>query len=769
MILFKKHGTMNFKIKHLIIILLIFSASPAKSCYWGPYAEDLRVFIFAPSTYGTQGLSPFYYTSDLFNGDFISNENAVPDENIDEWYEILNKNVDKNSIIELVYKIKFEELERLISGKAESYEKVSENKMSRYLLKNNREDILKYILFAKNIQNLLTTGGYWEEINYDYNEIEKQIKIAQKEAEKTKDGTLKERYTYQAIVLMRYSSLWQEAVDSYKKIFAGNSKESIIKYWALSHVAFCEMNLGEDKKSQLDYIEVFTNCNAKKFYAYSQIKDKYVDSLLNTNIDKNLYHNILVYRQFRNPGKSLSALKKIAKTDVNSKLFTALLVRELNKIEDWLLTRKYTDSEPAILYWNEPSKAISINYETDFKYLADFINFMENSVLKSSKIKNKGRIQLILAHLYFLHEEPQKAKKHISEAEKNIKTHKEQIQLHYTKILVNLTAAKKYDEKFEDKIWTDINWLILDKKNNYKENKNFTNLTLTLHQAYHSKKMYAKAGAFLNLDLSLHSGWGSRWWEYNSAFLYLDDFASAEEVEKFIKMTENPNKSNLDKFLLGENMIGIKDEYYDLQGTIELRNNNLEKALEYYKKADKNFWFTNNEYKYYLSQNPFSSEKVKPDYMFKADSSYVNKAFFTEKLISKIKKYDSTKGEEKAETAILISNVYYNMSYFGTHWYYCSYGWSSTGTGLDYAGYNKKVNDNYRNCTTAINYLKKALELTQNKQTKAKINYIMSSIINDTMRFKDNKTVNDAVISLREKYPDEYEMYLEECPGLKYF
>ena len=763
--------------KYIFILLLtvtLFIPTTSKSCYWGPYAEDLRVYIFNPKTYGNYGLEAFYYSSDFYftpNNYYSDVEVApvIPDENIDEWFLYLKKNTDKQSIYKFLYTSTKEDMKKLVNGQLDEWEELYQNKMNSYLKKNGRNDILKYILFAKETETILSEQNLWSDTGLNSDSLKMFTELAKTQFAQTKDEFLKQRYAYQVILLLRYAEKNTEAIKLYYEFFDKLTENiSVIKYWALNHVAYCEELIGKKEESQLNFIRVFNNCNDKKFYANNRIINKYVGSLLKKNISEKDKYYIETYLQFRNPGKSLKELKKLSLQNPDNELYTALLVRELNKIEDWLLTRKYTGQQPAILYWIEPRKDITENYESDFEYLKEYIEFLEKDIY--TKVKDKGKIELLLAHLYFLAENPQQAKKYIEIAQNNIQTKNEQIQLRYTRILINLQSEKEYNEKFEQILWKDLNWLILDKSNNYKDNRNFANLIFAIHHAYHIKKMYAKAAMFLHYDITRKERWQTRWWDFESAFFYLDSFSGTPEVEKFVELIKKNDKTNMEKFLLGDTELDLR--YYDLLGTIELRNNNLAKASEYFKKLPSDFWFSQYYYSEYLTTNPFSSEKAKPEYLFENDSLYADKSYFLYCLVEQLNKYETAQGEQKAEEAILLSNCYFNMSYYGTHWHYCCYGNSSTQEGLLAVGNNNVVNDNYWKCTKAFEYLDKALSLTSDTQRKAKINYIKASIfnlVNYDYETGKHKEKNIYAKELQDNYEDQYEQYLMECPGLEFF
>ncbi len=789
-----KNTSKNLKKRRIIIAIptVFISWLLIISCYWGPYAEDLRVYLFHPATDVSGDLYPFFYSTQTYNENWNMDTTTIPDENIEEWYNYFNQRYERGDILNLIYNTKLEDLQKLAKRNDYYY---YQNKFGSELKETRNYRVIDYLLFAKKVEVLLSEADPWYGDNYDVPALEKLIEESKTKVEETEDLILKQRYAYQAIVMMRYLTMTKEAVEYYEQIFSKIQlkEQSIIKYWALSHTASCMYN--DKKKRQLAYLEVFTNSTAKKRVSYQSIDKKYLDSIKSELLPEERT-NFLILKEIQNPGKSLEGLKEIAKNDMNSENFNTLLIREVNKIEDWILTLKYTHHEPAITFWKNwiGDTTVINNYNRDLKYLGNYISFMESN-LKTGKVENKALWELILSHLYFIYDTPQMAVIHLNKAEKLVETTSELNQLRTTRILVSLISSKKFDSNMEAKIWEDISWLLIDKNYNQEKERNFTNLMFALQKNYHNKKIYDKSALFmayeLNRNTNYYLGNYTRWWNFSKVFFYLDRYATVEQVENFVQIVENKNKTILEKFLL-ENFKYKKEDYLELMGTIALRQNDFETAKKYYSQISDNYWNTTN-YKYYTTSNPFNFYKyqktINNDYF-----RYSNKLKFVEILQKKIKEYEMSKGDEKYKLALEIGNAYYNMSFFGKNWAYVCYGKSDMGGRLNRTTFNTYVNDNYMHCTTAIKYYESALKYAEEKD-KPEILFIMASVQNDSQKFEDQKTedpsINDRdkrysgdyeyykdrseykenlyIKELKTDFPTDYNYYLEECPGIEYF
>ena len=200
---------------------------------------------------------------------------------------------------------------------------------------------------------------------------------------------------------------------------------------------------------------------------------------------------------------------------------------------------------------------------------------------------------------------------------------------------------------------------------------------------YHDKKQYETAALFMTYAIS--EGFTLSWWNFADPFLYLDKYASTEQVKKYLKIIENSDQNSLEYHLIKKYKYD-KNRYLDLLGTIELRNGNLDEALDFDLQVDFDFWQSSYHYSNYLSRNPFKEyfqnvqiERTKIPY---TDRMFENKAFFVTSLKGVSNLYNNAKGEEKGRYALMLANAYYNTTYFGKHWHYLAYGKSIYGGDL---------------------------------------------------------------------------------------
>ena len=228
-------------------------------------------------------------------------------------------------------------------------------------------------------------------------------------------------------------------------------------------------------------------------------------------------------------------------------------------------------------------------------------------------------------------------------------------------------------------------------------------------------------------------------------------------------------------------------------GTIALRKNNLKQALNYYEQIP-NTYNSLNYHGWYLERNPYNFYNYSKK-KYKKEPKYANKAYFVKTLIEKKEQYKKATGDKKADIAIELGNAYFNMSYFGKHWHYVAYGKSVYGGSVLWTMHNTYINKNYKQCNIALDYYQKAISLYTDKTKKAKAIFFAASIKNDSQYFiikaeynilsenneirynsfdkiykdKDDYQENIFIKQLKQNFPNKYDYYLKECPGIKYF
>lgn len=729
------------------------------SCGPGPYNDETRIQLYHSAINVSKNLYPFFYSSYTLNSHFSEYNAAsyyLPYENIEEWNNYAGGNYKLTDIYEFIYEYPV----RKLNG-YDNFDHIK-NSFAKHFISENRIDVIHYIAFAKDVEKELNNYDNWVYV-YDKKTINVLIERAKKIISTTDDVFLKQRYSYQIIVMYRYLKEFREAIKFYNDNFSDipEQNESILKYWALTHVAYCKVKTDNKIEAQKDILTAFYKVDLKKRYIFQNIDIDLIESFYNQLDDEQKY-SYLILKQLKNPGPALKDLIEIGKIEAENQQFILLMNREINKLDNWLLSEKYSGYGN---YYLEENK--------DSTYLKEFTEFAKDIYLSSSD-KNKPMWEIFLSHLYFLQNDAINSEKYLNKIDENqLSTDELKLQFHIDKILMNLIKYDSYNNAQADAIYTDLNYILSDTVYEIEVSKLLQSVFKAMYFRFTKTNNHEIAALILGYVRANRFGYDYSWWTIYSPKLHLDKYANIQQVEKYIDILDNTGNNDFEKLFVIDDYDYDKNEFYDLMGTIKLRENDLQAALEYYKKVDTNYYY-NNEYRWYLETNPFMNEFL-TEYEQILDGRFYNKAFFVEQLITKLNEFKQATGNIKGQLALELANAYYNMSYYGNSWFYDCYGWSVYGGDLYYSDFNTTVNENYKTCNTAFEYYDVAIKNFRKKRDKAKAYFIAASIytqINthdariywyyddqDKYTNKENAYFNDFKTNL----PNEFDFYLGSC------
>lgn len=667
---------------YLIYFILFIVSSPAFSCGYYPYGEDIRFNILKPATFDIKGFDAFHYT--FFN--FYSANTEAPlvdkfenDENVDLWYHYFNKSINKSSIYEAIYSISSKDLK---SGN-------TKNEFSIELNKPINKGIKDYLIFAKKCSPLnCYFSDPWEK-NSKFDKItrNKAIQKALKQAELTTQAELKQRYAYLAIRLAYYNNDKKKLNKIYLSYFNKNENLNAIDYWALHFKLQFEPS---SEKRNIDIANVFAHSSEKR-YATHFFFDKELDfnktlSLAATNDEKASLHLLYATRKI---DYALSNIQEFEKFSSDEKQLSFLVVRELNKMEDWILTPYYSLFEPSFStswYGDKMNlDSINIRIKKDQLYALEFAKWMDKIDSKSehwNTLKN---------YAYFLSGESNNLLPRILNEQQTHKNNKKIYNFNQQlSALIQLRNSKKpnlSDEQIQNTIIENA------------ANSNQFLFAIARELEYKGNTLDA---AFIFSHINEVEDWSgknqmsfwkstksiSTWYDdfYMDYFFYLDAQYSENEIHEIIDYTiKSKEISEFEKWKI--NIIKNKiARLYDLLGTKFLRKDDLNNALKNYNLVNDTLWESEHyPYQYYLNANPFYTNLYNEHSATKADTIKYTKPQVIKKLIDLKSKLKTAKESDLAYLNYHIANCYLNMTQYGNSWIMKRYYWTSTEshTGLE--------------------------------------------------------------------------------------
>lgn len=645
----------------VFIVLLLSSFSKVSACGYSPYGEDVRYCLLQPHLFNYTSYSPFNYNASLWGFNFEYSTESI-EANILDWHNYTNKKAPIYAIQEFNYKLKVTDIHSN-----------STNEFIRYLYANKKTDAIAYLKMAKECEvvNSLNVEDPWERNQLSINTnrktfLNKLVRITNEQ----KNEYFKRKYAFLTIRLAFYAN----DVELIKKIFTTNytdSQKDYLYYWSLFFYSFAK----DDKSFMMDAANLMANCPEKFYASYYFHHDNFkLEEALSFAKTKTEIANLYAYASVQRLDRNLDYLKKIHKNQPNSKILSFLLLREINKLEDWIYTPYYTNYNPSTNFWKEntTTQTLRMRSENDRLYAKEVLQFLQSIDL--NKTENPMLWKAAKIQVEFMSRDFASCLQSIRQFEKQFSKEEAvfgQVQL--IKALV-ITANQEFGKAI---IQPEIHSIIL-------KNKSDSRFLFALGRELEFKGNIQDGMALMaSLDqISNEVEWqGNRSVtsgnlnEFYTYFDYLDFVYSANDLQKIANRLKKPMKSDFEREIYS---VLLRDQLQilDLLGTKYIREDKLGNALAIFKSMDKKYWEDNynpwergnyNEY-YAFDQNPFFTFKNTGEFIKPREKFNVNKLTITEHLIKYLKIANNPQTKNKDYYYFIIANCYHNMSQYGHSW-----------------------------------------------------------------------------------------------------
>lgn len=709
-----------------IVAFFVSSLTPMQACgvhYFMEGADAVRMCFVKPYLFHKYDYVPFTYTASYFNGfggtslehfqrDSIHSSVA---QNIALWRKRC-KNIPSAT----------DTYWALYESEKEIFEEDSENSFIRYLYANKDEEAIEYLKFIQKYASLnnLNVEDPWER-NRGYGNLQNNLIQAIKDKLTIiKDEDLKQRYAFIAIRISYYSGDVKTLKALYKSHFTNKTEKNILTYWAMYYHAWV---LDNDARQNVEAALLLEHAS-DKLYGIRGLYDHAMpmDSALAVAKNDAERAAVWAFETYRNPAKGLDGLRKSYALNPSATMLSFLLIREINKLEDWILTPYYTDYAPALsrYYWKEGDYEKSLSNENRIKrdrgYARELLAFVKS--IDSSQVENPMAWQVAEAYLYFLVEDYKTALLKLETLQEPLMP--EMVlyeQLSILKALANI-HLQPYGKAA---IPVSIQQLLMEasESKNYKllfaiarelEYKgNTTDAALLLSKINRGDDYYEDGErAFWR---SKRNRVSTYWNFYYNYFFYLDAEYSAAQMETLIASIKAKEKSH-DGFTLWLYSSLKADEMrlYDLLGTKYIRNNQLKKALVTFEQVDTSLWFSDKyPYKTFLNANPFYTNFYMEHKKSKADTIVFTKTSITRQLIEYLEKAEDPFNQDRDYYYFLAAQCYFNMTQYGNSWMMHRYYWSNYDINA-----NLEDDEDYYGCRLAQQHYQMAYNFAKGKKFK---------------------------------------------------
>ncbi|MBK9994582.1 MAG: hypothetical protein IPP01_11475 [Saprospiraceae bacterium] len=646
--------------KNLLLFILILLNKLLCACGYYPYGEATRISLFNPEVFGYSTYSNFYYSADLFTPNEGSSPKEFVEQNTKFWFEYCNKKVDIPSIDIAIYKLREAEIDTY-----------SENQMIKYLYHHHDSDALNYLRFAKNCEFF----NSWREDPWERNSFlqmpkrEELINRAITLANKVKNENLKERYTFIAIRLAWYNKQYDKIQSLFATVFEKKPNKDILYYWSLYFKTFAETNKA---RANFDLAQIFANAIDKRFVCHqnyrSNVPLEQTLKFAKTKIEKS---NVYLFYGIEKPDKAIACLQKMYVLNPSSDGLSFLLLREINKIEDFVFTPYYTLFQPSISYdyWENnghtSTRQVLIRSEKDRMYANEVLQFI-NSV-NINKVENPFLWKCCKSHLLFIKKNYNACLITINQLEKLTPDTTIINQLQIFKTLSLIARQKKGSAIIPKEVQSTI---LANQKNGqfiFAIGKELEYLENNTDAAIFFSKLdnswEEKPPLFWKTTKSRKHSYTEYFENY---FEYIDVVYTPEQIQRLINDIQR-SKTNTSRFEIFkyQNIQSEVPRLYDLLGTKYIRQNKLENAASAFNKIEYQYWDQNytawSENNNIFNENPFYNFKYTPKFIFPKDTFLLNKYTITKQLINFLHKAEDNREKDRDYYYFLAANAYYNM------------------------------------------------------------------------------------------------------------
>jgi hypothetical protein len=675
------------------LILLVPNQANVSACGFIPEKEELRYMLFNPDITENKSWWTFFYNGKLNYLDGAVS--SVDDENIltAEWIQAMKVSMDTS--------IAFDCLFGSLSDSA-----LQHNAFYKEIQK--RPAFKQYFAIARRSEEVSNITIIWDEEDKK-EKAKKDVVFSQlvedvmQLLEKESDPFFKKKYAFQLAKLAFYSTDAVLFEQVYTQYFKNTSDRNVLDWWAMHYKSMRLESLGKMDSANYLHALVFSHSSNKMFAAKQYFSKHNFDTVLMLAQTEAEKAELYLLREVINPGRSLEGIQQVYTRAPLHKHLPLLISREINKLEDWLGSTKYAEVHPVTgNFWDEsPSTQ---NWQRDHQYLVQFIAALEK--MTSLQQAHPVYFKYALANLYLLKGDAVKSAFYLSKIK--LTNRQQEFQVNIFKVVLTTLKENIRDAAVQDKIGKLYQQLLDTRDHVFESQKMLYSLSAYLRYSFAKNGMVYLAGLFDNYALNKFCYTCHDYTFEYSMISYLDRHASTQDLDALLAIYDRPQKNKLEEVLLKP--YTNKYCFLDVLSAKHLRKGDVKNARLALQNIPDSFWYNHSNASYYLDHDPFSG-----NYLLLAGETMdtYNKREIVEKM-HQLEQDVVKDSPDKNHSYMQLANAWYNFT--SKSWLMISYG---RGTSTPDENVYKIA------YIKALDYYKKALELEPDKETRAKILYMI--------------------------------------------
>ena len=736
------------------MILLLVPKHLVNACGFLVAPGEYRFWLLQPDMTRERDLIPFFFASTyLYKGEEFGGTETYPNRNIREWLEQINKNERKKGAGRI--RVSRTDIDSLLNHTAPDlfFEHIDSlagrNGFLRYLLLKENQIDFRYIGLSKKVEQIAANPDPWGEGPISHASTGRIIDEAQLLYRQSTSDFIRMRTAFQLMRLYSFDGNASALCKVYDERIAPVTSTSWIKSAALYQKA---IRGGLPDADRL-LARVFDRGDYNRTHCLINMRGSPMDSLIGITADPHQRVVLRAMKAFNYPGRTLAEIQKIYAVEPGYREIPFLLLREINKTEDWLVTGQVTGFKPAVHdanyfwqwsdNWERYGKA---NLLADRTYAYRLNEFLGRAI-KERKAAQPALLYLFSAHLSMLLGDYATAGKQLQTADAFSNLHRNvRTQITINRFLLGLETRKALtatmEASFLHLLRTPAVRLGIYDADIMKDQ-------LILYTARKMTRWGDKARGLMLLSRTRRALGELPISEYKDVYQEIAETAAPADYDKMIAILGHQHKTPFERFITNgrfrspleyysgldpsaEKLVWDKNRLLDGKASWYLRNNDLEAAVQTLRYIPDSIWRAD-PYKEFIGGNPFYLDIYKTGlYHGKRQVDYDKRAI-VEKMIA-LKAITRNDPARRAESHFQLANAWYNMSYRGNNWLMVKTWWSVNeleeyNTGVERSAFN----DFYYGCDRARDLYLLAMQETYDKKL-ATLCCFMAGLCSDHQR-----------------------------------
>jgi len=710
---------MKCTILSVSMLTIVLPKRTAFACGIYVSGSEYRFWLLQPDITNEADLTPFYFSSThLYKQDLYAGKEIWNEKNVQEWSAMVNGNAAAKDIDGLMNDTNPQDFFDQQQAIADT------NSFMRALLQPRHKELLQYMVLSKQVEQIAANPDPWEEGVFPESHIQAVVEKGQELYKRSKSEFVKLRTAFQLIRLHKHN-LQTEAMDSvYQAAVVPSRLDSWVKSAALYQCALRTAGY----KSDYMFSKVFDKGDYNRALCLEHFTASKVDSVLPFAKNAHERNVLLAMGVFNYPGRSLPSLQSLYRSEPNLKELPFLLLREINKAEDWLMSAKLTNANEPAGVGNDKdwpgiySRNMSANYNSDKAYTQQLYAFIA-ALINDKKQPNSTLLHVYAAHLCLLLDNYQLCSLHLAQAEKK------KIQLPQgtkTQLMVDrylLQLENGFDQKAEQ-TFMKILQIPDDQLGIYDPAIMKNQLVLFTTRKLIKQGLKAKGLMLLSrTNRAMHGGL----YAYKNLYEEISDLAAPKDYDEIMEILAKKKKSEFEQFISTRDFVQVPGLYYDKsdstlsfnqhwnivrlmddKSTWYIKNHRLPEALTILQQLPESYWKEWPQHPY-IGGNPFYLNVNQAHRWGREDSAWsLNKKQVVEEMV-RLEELAQRDPSKAALCYYQLGNAWYNMSWHGKNWMMVKKWWSSSEGYGEMRDPKKAVfNRDHYGCETALNYYRKA-------------------------------------------------------------